>query len=118
MVLRHIIRPAAGRMRPNTISSGILSTKRRRPVSTSRFTRILVPNPKKAFQSPGVHRAGFVSVVALVIRTLLSSLVVLARETTRFDRPRAPFGPSYEGPHHFGAIRYPAEDASLGLDHA
>ena len=42
-----IISPAAGRMRPNTRSSGIFSTKRSRPVSTSRLTRMLVPKPKK-----------------------------------------------------------------------
>ena len=45
-------------MRPNTSKSGIFSTNRRRPVSTSMLTRILVPNPKKAFQSPGVHKTG------------------------------------------------------------
>ena len=55
---RHIIRPSAGRMRPNTIESGIFSTKRNRPVSTSMLTRMLVPKPKNAFQSPGVQRAG------------------------------------------------------------
>ena len=58
MVDRHIIRPSAGRMRPNTSESGIFSTKRNRPVSTSMLTRMLVPNPKNAFQSPGVHRSG------------------------------------------------------------
>ncbi len=58
MVDRHIIRPSAGRMRPNTSESGIFSTKRSRPVSTSMLTRMLVPKPKKAFQSPGVHRTG------------------------------------------------------------
>jgi hypothetical protein len=45
-------------MRPNTSESGIFSTNRSRPVSTSILTRILVPNPKNAFQSPGVHSAG------------------------------------------------------------
>src|SRR5262249_24158835 len=44
-------------MRPNTSESGILSTKRKRPVSTSMLTRMLVPNPKNAFQSPGVQIA-------------------------------------------------------------
>ena len=32
--------------------SGIFSTKRSRPVRTSRLSRMLVPNPNKAFQSP------------------------------------------------------------------
>src|SRR5262245_9573292 len=52
------MRPSAGRMRPNTSASGILSTKRSRPVSTSMLTSMLVPKPKKALQSPGVQRAG------------------------------------------------------------
>src|SRR5207248_1449416 len=54
----HIIIPAAGRMRLKTSSSGICRTKRSRADSVSRFTRILVPKPKKAFQSPGTQRAG------------------------------------------------------------
>ena len=48
-------------MRPNTRESGIFSTKRSRPVSISMLTRMLVPNPKNAFQSPGVHKAGLKS---------------------------------------------------------
>ena len=48
-------------MRPNTRLSGIFSTKRNRPVSTSMLTRMLVPNPKNAFQSPGVHNTGLKS---------------------------------------------------------
>ena len=48
-------------MRPNTSVSGIFSTKRNSPVSTSMLTRILVPKPKNAFQSPGVHNAGLKS---------------------------------------------------------
>src|ERR1035437_7129174 len=45
-------------MRPNTSVSGIFSTKRNSPVSTSMLTRMLVPKPKNAFQSPGVHNTG------------------------------------------------------------
>ena len=45
-------------MRPNTSESGIFSTKRNSPVSTSMLTRMLVPKPNSAFQSPGVHKAG------------------------------------------------------------
>ncbi len=48
-------------MRPNTRLSGIFSTKRSSPVSTSMLTRMLVPNPKNAFQSPGVHNTGLKS---------------------------------------------------------
>src|SRR3984885_14607204 len=51
----HIIMPAAGRMRPKTILSGIFKTKRSRDVSVSRLTRMFVPKPKKAFQSPGTQ---------------------------------------------------------------
>src|SRR5712691_4046700 len=72
MVERHIISPSAGRMRPKTSESGIFSTNRNRPVSTSMLTRILVPKPKNAFQSPGVHIAGFaVLAVALIVSILL-----------------------------------------------
>src|SRR4051794_17740734 len=46
-------------MRPKTSESGILSTKRNKPVSTSMLTRMLVPNPKKEFQSPDVQMAGW-----------------------------------------------------------
>src|SRR5258708_40061331 len=52
------MRPIAGRMRPKTSASGIFSTNRNRPVSTNMLTRILVPKPKKAFQSPGAHKIG------------------------------------------------------------
>ncbi len=69
-------------MRPNTSESGIFSTKRNRPVKTSMLTRMLVPKPKKAFQSPGVHRTGLksdlpavpVMLVLIVIPLLLLSL--------------------------------------------
>src|SRR6202035_360602 len=49
------------------------STKRNRPVSTSMLTRMLVPKPKKAFQSPGVHKIGrkpVVDVVVVIARSL------------------------------------------------
>src|ERR1700687_5778192 len=74
MVERHIISPSAGRMRPNTSESGIFSTKRNSPVSTSMLTRMLVPNPKNAFQSPGVHKVGRVvpDVIAVITRSYRS----------------------------------------------
>src|SRR5689334_14211996 len=50
--------PVAGRIRPKTRSAGIFSTYSMSPVSTSMFTRILVPKPKNAFQSPGVQSGG------------------------------------------------------------
>src|SRR4249920_116717 len=88
MVEKHIIRPSAGRMRPKTSESGIFSTKRKRPVSTSMFTRMLVPNPKNAFQSPGVHRAGrFISDVIDVMKPSYRSMarldLFLARALSR-----------------------------------
>ena len=61
-------------------SSGIFSTKRSRPVSTSRLTRMLVPNPKKAFQSPGTQSFGLAGVVAFAIAAAPS---VLARHCAR-----------------------------------
>ena len=62
--------------------SGIFSTKRNSPVSTSMLTRMLVPNPNSAFQSPGVHKAGLkvdvpavpVVLVLIVIPLLLPLL--------------------------------------------
>ena len=54
-------------MRPNTSESGIFSTKRNSPVSTSILTRILVPKPKNAFQSPGVHNTGLKPAVPVVL---------------------------------------------------
>src|SRR5205823_1099164 len=85
-------------MRPNTSSSGILSTKRNKPVSTSRLTRMLVPKPNSAFQSPGVHNAG--------LRTFIESpfvVVVLMG--------------SLQSGQHAARIRDPSEDATLCLDH-
>ena len=54
-------------MRPNTMMSGIFSTKRKSPVSTSMLTRMLVPKPKKAFQSLGVQSAGRRTAVVMVM---------------------------------------------------
>ena len=65
-MLRHNISPSAGRMRPNTSASGIFSTKRKSPVSTSTLTRMLVPKPNNAFQSPGTQNLGLLSMVALI----------------------------------------------------
>src|SRR5215470_1598494 len=53
----------AGRMRPNTMSPGILTTPKVRPVSTITLSTTLVKRPKKAFQSPGTHQRTGCSVV-------------------------------------------------------
>src|SRR5690349_1994359 len=60
--------PVAGRILPKTRSSGIFSTKRRSAVRVRRFTRMLVPKPKKAFQSPGTHSLGLKAVFMVVFR--------------------------------------------------
>src|SRR4030095_7973138 len=44
------------RMRPNTVSAGICTTPRHRPVSTITFSSTLVNSPKKPFQSPGTQK--------------------------------------------------------------
>ena len=59
-------------MRPNTRSSGIFSTKRNSAVSVSMLTRMLVPKPKNAFQSPRVHSAGL-NVVACAMTSPFSA---------------------------------------------
>src|SRR5882672_5030011 len=96
-------------MRPNTIPSGIFSTKRSRPVSTSILTRMLVPKPKKAFQSPGVHKVGLKLVV---VALLIDGSPIMSSVASRrlFARARE------RGERVLG-IRNPAEDAALGLDH-
>ena len=65
-------------MRPNTSESGIFSTKRNNPVSTSMLTRMLVPKPNKAFQSPGVHNAGLKSPLLAVMVVLLIAMPPLS----------------------------------------
>ena len=57
------------------MSLGICSTYWSSPVSTSTLTRMLVPKPKKAFQSPGVQiraRSGPAVVVSAMSCSLSS----------------------------------------------
>ena len=54
-------------MRPKTMELGIFTTNRNRPVRTSMLTRMLVPKPKKAFQSPLVHTGGLYAAVAVLV---------------------------------------------------
>jgi len=54
-------------MRPKTMESGIFTTNRNRPVRTSMLTRMLVPKPKNAFQSPFVHKSGLCAVAAVLV---------------------------------------------------
>src|SRR5689334_25069319 len=90
-------------MRPNTRLSGIFKTKRSRPVSTSMLTRMLVPKPKNAFQSPDVHSAGLKLDLPAVPVNVLMKIPLCAR--------------SLHCLQNCGRVRDPAEDAALGLDH-
>src|SRR5262244_870640 len=95
-------------MRPKTSESGIFSTKRNKPVSTSMLTRMLVPKPKKAFQSPGVQSLGSNLGVAVAVA------VVMDRSPSRTN----PRPARLEGGQHSRRVGDPAEDAALRLDHA
>src|SRR5215472_10355550 len=88
-------------MRPNTSESGIFSTNRSSPVSTSMLTRMLVPKPKNAFQSPETHNAGRFAIAAfmMLFRSCGSPSISGKRGQHRLRR------------------RHPAEDAALSLDH-
>ena len=77
-------------MRPNTSSSGIFSTNRSSAVSVSMLTRMLVPKPKNAFQSPFVHRAGL-NVVAVA---MTSPFVPSKRDAFRARWAPAPTPPA------------------------
>src|ERR1700736_2395175 len=85
-------------MRPKTSESGIFSTKRSKPVSTSMLTRIFVPKPKNAFQSPGVHKTG-----------RRCSIMVIT--------PSCRSGSWAQNPEQRRGCGNRAEDAALGLDH-
>src|SRR5947209_8764451 len=93
-------------MRPNTIASGIFSTKRNRPVSTSMLTRMLVPKPKKAFQSPGVQNFGGCLLVMAIVMTRSPQLIAHKLQRRRPQRRE-----------RAGRVRHPAEDGALRLDH-
>src|SRR5580692_8920966 len=96
--------PSAGRMRPNTMSSGSLTTPRHSPVSTMTFSATLVNRPKKPFQSPWTHQAG-VAVRALAMALLLSTMLVCYESG------------SGETGEQRSRRRHPSEDAALRLDH-
>src|SRR6516165_4923849 len=91
-------------MRPNTRLSGIFRTKRSNPVRTSMLTRMLVPKPKNAFQSPDVQSAGLNSdLPAVPVMLLLMVLPLCGRCLQRLQ--------------YCGRVSDPAEDSALGLDH-
>src|SRR3954464_13893601 len=93
-------------MRPNTIESGILSTKRKSPVSPSMLRRMWVPKPKNAFQSPGVHKAGRYVVVCMDPLPPIASCVSQPRDRRR------------QCGEHRTRRRNPAENPALRRDHA
>src|ERR1700748_2938579 len=93
-------------MRPNTSESGIFSTNRSSAVSVSILTRMLVPKPKKAFQSPGVQRAGAVIFAGFMTFSSPSGALPRLRDA----------GP-LQSRNHFFRAGHPAEDSALGLDH-
>ena len=69
-------------------SSGILITKRNKPVSTSMLTKMLVPKPKKALKSPGVHIFGRNPAVAVaVVNSHAPPCVGKSRRSQRDGRP-------------------------------
>src|ERR1019366_470043 len=72
----HIMSPAAGKMRLNTRSAGICSTNRKRPDRVSRLTRMLVPKPKNAFQSPGTQSFGLKPGGGGVVREVMAGTPV------------------------------------------
>src|ERR1700683_4647414 len=71
-------------MRPKTRLSGIFNTKRSRAVSVSRLTRMFVPNPKKAFQSPGTQSWGF----AFISSSFLSACMANGEDSSPDERRR------------------------------
>src|SRR5882672_2382983 len=112
--------PVAGRMRPKTSASGILTTKRKSPVSTSRFTRMLVPKPKNAFQSPGVQSFGFSPDGTVIASLMWPSPKCTSRcSFASFAAPaRAGSQARLHSFEHTLRVGHPPEDASLRLDHA
>src|SRR3954454_50421 len=98
-------------MRPNTSESGIFSTNRNRPVNTSMLTRMLVPKPKNAFQSPGVHSRGLKPPTGSAGLELV--MVGMARSPSHGTDTNS----GGECVDHRLRRRHPAEYAALRLDH-
>ena len=97
-------------MRPNTSESGIFSTKRNSPVSTSMLTRMLVPKPNKRVPVARRPQCRLESRTVPAVPVMLV-LIVMPPAT-------AVLGISGESAlQHRGRVGDPAEDAALGLDH-
>src|SRR4051812_37877913 len=102
----HIIRPAAGRMCLNTMSGGIFNTNKSSPLSVSRLTRMFVPKPKKAFQSPGTQSLGL-SGDSEGLGAFIAGTPIVVRLIRRD-------GASGERGEDLRRAAHPAEDAALG----
>src|SRR5260370_22705747 len=87
----------------------MLRTKRSSPVNTRTLTRMLVPKPKKAFQSPGTQKRSLRAALVAVV-CIASSPVVLRFRLAGLARPGQGFNQRL-------GVGDPAEDAALGLDH-
>src|SRR5262247_3619376 len=107
--------PSAGRIRPNTTSSGRFTTPRQSPVRTITFRTTLVNSPKKPFQSPGTHHR--TAAVPLVMTPpFLETTRPLSdhRQPARSRHLRLGF---VQGFQEARRIAHPAEDPALRLDH-
>src|SRR4051812_25753952 len=102
-------------MRPNTMSSGSLTTPRHSPVITMTLSSTLVKRPKNPFQSPGTHQRGPGSMVAgsMVPGSMVAESVVAAAMLMTFSPCKLP---GKRGDERLRASN-PAEYAALRLDH-
>src|SRR5580698_7910881 len=105
-------------MRPKTRESGIFNTKRSSDVSVSRLTRMLVPKPNKAFQSPGTQ--------SRIFAFILPPLAFLLKSTGKLKRHVHQAVPVklvyrsfcfntialHEGGQNLLRVRHPAENAA------
>src|SRR5260370_4431674 len=90
--------------------SGIFRTKRSRPVSVSTLTRMLVPKPKKAFQSPGTTSFALLSAI-------IAACTISTPSERDCRRHADPTGRLRDCLDQRRRLADPAENATLGLDH-
>src|SRR5262245_22876302 len=81
----------AGRMRPNTMSPGILTTPRVRPESKITLRTKLVDRPENACQYPGTHqRTGCSVLVTLAMCPPIRALAGAVHQQTKREAGRDP----------------------------
>src|SRR5262252_2124388 len=107
--------PSAGRIRPNTTSSGRFTTPRQRPVSTITFRTTLVNSPKKPFQSPGTHHR--TAAVPLAMRLPPLETAPLPSDRRAAGAPAPPRLSLSQSLQKARRVAHPAEDTALRLDH-